>query len=73
MYSSYYVLQKYGKATIVFDGYDVVSTKSMTQEKCNAGKVSATVTLTAALRIPMKKDIFLVNKKNKQAFVFIYA
>jgi len=31
MYSSY-VLRKYGRATIVFDGYDVVSTKSMTQE-----------------------------------------
>ena len=65
-----YVLQKYGRATtIVFDGYDVVSTKSMMQERRTAGKVGATVSFTDDMKIPMKKDIFLANKKNKQAFV----
>ena len=54
-----YVLQKYGRATtIVFDGYDVVSTKSMTQERRTAGKVDATVSFTDDMKIPMKKRHF---------------
>ena len=53
----------------MFDRCDVVSTKSMTQERRTAGKVGATVSFTDDIKIPMKKDIFLANKKNKQAFV----
>ena len=43
----------------------------MTQERRSAGKVGATVTFTIDTKIPMKKDLFLSNKSNKQNFVLL--
>ena len=63
-----YATQKYGKAIIVFDGYTGTSTKDMTQQRRAGGKVGATVTFSDDMKVTMKKDHFLANKSNKQAF-----
>ena len=49
----------------MFDGYDEMSTKAMTQQRRASGKVAATVTFTESMSITMKKDNFLSNPKNK--------
>ena len=41
-----YFSKKYGEAIVVFNGYNRVSTKSMTQQRRAAGKVGSTVTLS---------------------------
>ena len=56
---------------VVFDGYEKLSTKSMTQRRRTAGKVGATVTFSEDMRITMKKDHFLSNAKNKQLFIML--
>ena len=38
-----YVTKKYGKAIVVFDGYDDMSTKNMTHQRRAAEKAGATV------------------------------
>jgi len=57
---------------VVFDGYDEMSTKAMTQQRCASGKVTATVTFTESMSITLKKDNFLSNPK-EQAPLFDYA
>lgn len=65
-----YVTKKYGKAIIVFDGYqDSASTKQMTQERRSSGKTAPTVSFTEEMKINLKKDLFLSNRKNKQMFL----
>ena len=66
-----YVQRKYGRAIVVFDGYDEMSTKAMTQQRRASGKVAATVTFTESMSITMKKDNFLSNPKNKQSFLLM--
>ncbi|KAJ8892165.1 hypothetical protein PR048_004745 [Dryococelus australis] len=64
-----YVLSKYGKATIVFDGFgDKLSTKSEAHRK-QSGFEEPKVNFLPAMAITMKKDIFLSNKVNKQSFM----
>ena len=41
-----YLRRKYGRAIVVFDGYEEMSTKAMTQKRRASGKVAATVTFT---------------------------
>ncbi|KAK3732581.1 hypothetical protein QZH41_004976 [Actinostola sp. cb2023] len=64
-----YVTRKYGRPIIVFDGYDQVSTKNMTQQRRAAGKVGPTVTFSEDMKVTTKKDLFLSNVKNKQRFI----
>ena len=64
-----YVTRKYGKATIVFDGYETTSTKDMTHQRRSNGKAGKTVTFTADMNLTMTKDTFLANQKNKQRFI----
>jgi hypothetical protein len=52
----------------VFDGYEGLSTKNLTQKRRTAGKVGATVTFTEDMKATMKKDQFLSNSRNKQWF-----
>ena len=41
-----YVNRKYGRPTVVFDGYDDISTKYSTQKRRAAGKVAPTISFT---------------------------
>ena len=64
-----YVTKKYGKAIVVFDGYDDMSTKNMTHQRRAAGKAGATVTFSEDMKLTLTKDNFLANPKNKQRFI----
>ncbi|PFX20787.1 hypothetical protein AWC38_SpisGene14755 [Stylophora pistillata] len=66
-----YVQRKYGRAIVMFDGYDEMSTKAMTQQRHASGKVAVTVTFTESMSVTMKKDNFLSNSKNKQCFLLM--
>ena len=61
-----YITRKYRCAIGVFDGYENRNTKDMTHQRQSKGKAGATVTVAANLTTTMKKDQFLVNRKNKQ-------
>ena len=63
--------RKYGRSTVVFDGYDHMSTKAMTQQRCASEKVAAPVTFRESMTIMKKKDNFLSNPKNKQSFLLM--
>ena len=55
---------------IVFDGYgDTLSTKSEAHLKRNRGIVGPRVNFTTSTSIAMKKELFLNNNENKQAFI----
>jgi len=56
---------------VVFDGYDEMSTKAMTQQRHASGKVAATVTFKESMSITLKKENFLSNLKNKQRFLMM--
>ena len=64
-----YVKRKYGKAIVVFDGYNEMSAKAMTQQRRASGKAASTVTFTENMSVTLKKDNFLSNPKNKQRFL----
>ena len=57
-----------GEVIVVFDGYNRVSTKSMTQQWRAAGKVGSTVT-SANMEVTLKKEEFLFNSRNKQRLI----
>ena len=64
-----YVECKYGKATVVFDGYqDGPSTKNCTHER-RAAVYGSTVTFKSDMVAKMKKDEFLANTANKRRFI----
>ena len=64
-----YVQRKYGRAIVVFDGYNEMSAKAMTQQRRASGKAASTVTFTESMSVTLKKDNFLSNPKNKQRFL----
>ena len=66
-----YLRRKYGRAIVVFDGYEEMSTKAITQQRRASGKVAATVTFTESMSITLKKDNFLSNPKSKQRFLMM--
>ena len=66
-----YVARKYKNAIIVFDDYENMNTKDMTNQRQSKGKAGATVTVAANMTTTMKKDYFQVNQKNKQQFIFM--
>lgn len=70
IFSTYcnYVKKKYGRAIVVFDEYQNVSTKDMTHLR-RAKKMGMTVEFTSDMPITMVKAEFLSNKINKQRFV----
>ena len=66
-----YMVRKHGRATVVFDGYNELSTKALTQKKHASGKVAATVSFTESMPVTLKKYSFLSNPKNKQRFLVL--
>ena len=64
-----YVLNKYGEAIVVFDGYKVASTKDLTHMRCSKGKLGPIVSFTPDMKLSCTKDLFLSNKTNKQNFI----
>jgi len=64
-----YVANKYGKATVVFDGYqNGPSTKDGTHQR-RAGAYGPTVNFDSTMIAKLKKEEFLANKENKQKFI----
>ena len=59
-----YVLNKYGEAIVVFDGYEVASTKDLTHIRCSNGKLGLVVSFTPDMKLSGAKDLFLSNKTN---------
>ena len=65
-----YVTQKYGAATIVFDGYnDDPTTKDAKHLRRTGDCVGVTVHVASGMMIKFEKDEFLNNKANKQRFI----
>ncbi len=64
-----YVLNKYGEAIVVFDGYEVASTKDSTHMRRNKAKLGPVVSFTSDMKLSGTKDLFLSNKTNKQNYV----
>ena len=63
------MLNKYGEAIVVFDGYEVDSTKDLTHMRCSKGKLGPIVSFTPDMKLSCTKDLFLSNKTNKQNFI----
>ena len=64
-----YVERRYGKATVVFDGYENgPSTKDGTHQR-RTGTHGPTVNVDGAMLAKLKKEDFLSNKENKQKFI----
>ncbi len=65
-----YVTAKYGRPTVVFDGYqDGPSTKDATHLRRTGTCPGLTVHFTGDMVIKSKKDEFLANEINKQRFI----
>jgi hypothetical protein len=66
-----YCISKYGKATVVFDGYDQgPDIKDVTHKRRTRGS-GATVVLTPQTVVTLSKPDFLSNKQNKHRFISI--
>ena len=59
-----YVIKKYGKAVIVFDGYCGASTKDMTHRQRTRGKKGPTVSFTKEMCLTVSKELFLNAPQN---------
>ena len=64
-----YVISRYGKATVIFDGYDVASTKDMTHLRRQKGKKGVNVPFSMDMKLTESKDLFLSDSTNKQRFI----
>ena len=64
-----YVMKHYGKAIIVFDGYEQFTTKGMTHLRRSKGKKGTSVSFTLDMNLTMTKDAFLQSTSNKQQFI----
>ena len=64
---SAYVIKKYGKATVVFDGYsDTPSTKDCAHMRRSRGKIGVTVQFTSSMALQTKKEEFFSNEQNNR-------
>ena len=64
-----YVSHRYGKATIVFDGYESgLGIKDVTHRRRGHG-AGPSVVLTPQIVVSLRKKDFLANKANKQRFL----
>ena len=65
-----YVTTRFGKASVVFDGYDNgPSTKGMAHLKRSRGKQCPVVEFTGTTKLTRKKEEFLQNCTNKQRII----
>jgi hypothetical protein len=68
----YYVVSRYGKCVVVFDGYSKVpSTRDCTHLRRSGGDAGVAVHFTGDMTLKMKKDEFLCNKENKQRIIHL--
>lgn len=69
MYTTY-VINRYGRATVVFDGYlDTPSTKDSTHTRRSGGCIGSAVHFDVTMALQTKKEEFLSNSQNKQRFI----
>lgn len=69
-----HVATKYGKATVVFDGYDgSPSTKDCTHMRRTGGCIGSEVYFDETMKLQTKKDEFLANSRNKQRLINLLA
>lgn len=67
-----YVKKRYRNATVVFDGYkDGPSTKDTTHIRRAKGRAGPAVYFNGSTIIKTKKELFLVNNRNKQNFIML--
>ena len=65
-----YVERKYGKVTVVFDGYgNGPSTKDITHLRRKASAAGGKVNFSKNMLLSSKKEVFLANESNKQKFI----
>ena len=64
-----YVLTHYGKATVVFDGYENASTKDIVHMRRSKGKKGVSVSFSLEMNLTITKEVFLNESKNKQKSV----
>jgi hypothetical protein len=65
-----YVRKQFGLATVVFDGYaDGPTTKDVTHQRRSKGVMGTYVMFTKETPFRSKKEVFLANNSNKQAFI----
>ena len=71
---SAYVIRKYGRTIVVFDGYsDNPITKDCAHIRRSGGTIGVTVHFISSMALQTKKEEFLSNKHNKQRFIaFLY-
>ena len=66
-----YVNRNYGRAIVVFDGYQGSTIKDMTHKRRSKGKYGLTVTFEKNMNLAVTKEVFLSNKENKQRFIIM--
>ena len=74
IYDSYvsYVIKKYNKAVVVFDGYEHgPAPKDATHHKRTGLSEGIEVKFQENMALVLKKEIFLANKKSRQPFINI--
>lgn len=64
-----FTVERYGKATVVFDGYCRPSTKDNTHERRKTSAVKRIVNITEATKFVGKKEDFLSNEINKKSMI----
>jgi len=64
-----FTVELYGKATVVFDGYEGPSTKDNTHQRRKTTTVRNAVNITETTKFVGKKDDFLSNEKNKKSLI----
>ncbi|KAL9978959.1 hypothetical protein ACROYT_G016544 [Oculina patagonica] len=67
-----YVERRYGKASVVFDGYTNSSTKECTHQRRTTACAPA-VLFTSDMLVVLKKNEFLSNEENKQRLINLLA
>ena len=68
MYASFTV-ERYGEATVVFDGYDRANTKDNIRERRNISVGRISVNITEATKFAGKKEDFLSNEDNQHLLI----
>ena len=74
IYDSYvfYVIKKYNKAVVVFDGYEHgPAPKDVTDHRRTGLSQGIEVKFSEDIALVLKKEVFLATKKNKQLFINI--
>ena len=66
-----YVNRKYGRAVVVFHGYQASTIKDMKHKRRSKGKHGMTMTFEKNMNLAVSKEVFLSNKENKQRFIFM--